>query len=245
VCAGSAEIIRNSGDTSCEGSDHPLSESSAGHSHALHSCGCDHHHHITNKPLESSDAPIDQAHLNTHGEFRASVQTSSSEFLMPFFRLSLRQVHTRSEIQLLFKTILRSRDPVEVLTLVRKGINIKECDRRGNSALHVWARATAGGELLAEFGRLLIDATADVNAQRVADGMSPLHHVAAGYGRRRCKLDLHEAVLLVRNSSNLWHQTAFGAVPTDLLPSRMLNTMFLHSLATCPAGRANCQWCHR
>jgi len=125
------------------------------------------------------------------------------------------------------------------------GININERDRRGHSALHVWARATAGGESLAEIGRLLIDANADVSAQRVADGMSPLHNVAADYSRRPSKLDLHKAVILVRNSSNLWHQNAFGAVPSDLLPSRRLKTRFLQSLAMCRAGRANCQWCHR
>jgi len=110
--------------------------------------------------------------------------------------------------------------------------------------MHLWARATGAGESLAVMGQLLIEANADVNVQRYADGMTPLHHVAAGYNRRRSKLDLHKAVFLLRNGSNPRYQDASGATPVELVYNFQLKSRFLHCLAACPAGRADCEWCH-
>jgi len=248
----SAETSRSAWDGGCVDRYHPESESCSDQAPPLRNFGCDDHvTHIqangrgTSMPLQSPNAVVDQPHLDVHDEFFDTMTSNSAESLMPLqARQNISHLSSGPKTHVLFTTILRSRDPGVIRFLIRSGTDVNLRDNKGNGAMHMWARATGAGESLAVIGQLLINANADVNAQRYADGMTPLHHAAAGYNRRHSKLDLHKAVFLLRNGSNPWLQNAFGATPSELVTKPQLKNKFLHCLAMCPAGRAHCEWCH-
>jgi len=245
---GLAETTRSAWTGGCMDSYHPVSEPCAGHS-ASRNCGCDSHvTHIrlhgggTSMPCPNPNASMDQPHLEVHDEFHDTMEINCAESLVP--RQSTSHISSKSRKLVLFTTILRSKDPGPVRCLVRSRMDVNLRDSRGSGAMHIWARATGAGESLTEIGKLLISANADVNVQRYADRMTPLHHAAAGYNRRRSTLDLHKAVFLLRNGSNPWLQDSSGATPCELVTSPQLKSRFLRCLTTCPAGRAHCEWCH-
>jgi len=125
--------------------------------------------------------------------------------------------------------------------------NIKTLrDKNGNSAMHVWARATTGGDSLAETGKLLINLRADVNAQRCQDGMTPLHHLAASYARRHNRRDQHKIVLLCRFGAHTGMESTSGMIPLDFLHCQSQRDRFVdcsaQSFSTCPVCWTRCVW---
>jgi len=100
-------------------------------------------------------------------------------------------------------------------------------DHRGSGVMHIWARATACAENIEKIGKLLVDLRADVNAQRYVDGMTPMHHLAAGYNRRRGRLDLRKAIFLRQHGASLGLRSMSGQLPVDLIVSRAAQKKFI------------------
>jgi len=117
----------------------------------------------------------------------------------------------------LFRAVIKARDPKLVQLLLSSGANVQACDNKGKQVMHFWARATVGRHHLFEIGRCLVLARADINAQRAGDGMSPLHHIVVAHNSRRGWLDFHKALLLVRCGANIRLTTSENQFPCNLL----------------------------
>jgi len=102
--------------------------------------------------------------------------------------------------------------------------------------MHSWARATACVKNIEEIGKLLVDLRVDVNAQRYADGMTPLHHVAAGYNRRRGNLDLRKAFFLRQHGASLALRSMSGQLPVDLIVSHAAQEKFISQGIACTSS---------
>jgi len=137
---------------------------------------------------------------------------------------------TEEESCLLFHAVLKARSTEMIRYFVHQGANIHARDHMGSGIMHLWARATRYGEILDEIGKLLIDLHADVNVQRYADGMTPMHHVAAGYSRRRNTLELCKAIFLRRHGASLSLQSTCG-LPVDLIKSLGAKVKFTETMA--------------
>jgi len=120
-------------------------------------------------------------------------------------------------------------------------------DHRGNGVMHSWARATRGGDALAKTGKLLINLGASVNVQRYDDRMTPLHHLAASYARRRSKGEQHKIVLLRCFGADVGAESSSGSVPLDLILSQHQRAQFVHCcnaqrFSRCPVCSSRCHW---
>jgi len=134
---------------------------------------------------------------------------------------------TEHDPYLLFQAVLKARCPEMIRYLVHQGANIHVRDQRGSGVMHIWARATAHAKNIEEIGKLLVHLHADVNAQRDVDGMTPLHHLAAGYNRRRGKLDLRKAFFLRQHGASLSLRSMSGKLPVDLIESQAAQEKFI------------------
>jgi hypothetical protein len=150
-----------------------------------------------------------------------------------------------------FHAVMKAREPRVLRVLLESGVDILAADSKGNSVMHFWARSTAAKPNLKLIGECLIDAGADVNSQRCADGMSPLHHVVIGHNNRRGWLDFHKALFLLRRGASLTSTTNKGQVPLDLLQrDRRSSTIMMIKLLSAPdlasrlsCGNRGCAWC--
>jgi len=133
----------------------------------------------------------------------------------------------KHEPYLLFQAVLKARSTEMIRYLIHQGANIHVRDHRGSGVMHIWARATAHSKNIEEIGKLLVDLHADVNAQRYVDGMTPLHHLAAGYNRRRGKLDLRKAFFLRHHRASLSLRSMSGKSPVDLIESQAAQEKFI------------------
>ena len=103
---------------------------------------------------------------------------------------------------------------------------------------------------------MLVQASAEINAQRSSNGMTPLHQAARCHNCRRGWLDFHKAQRLVRWGANLGMRTWQGQLPghlvnvdnrfstaalLDLLPC---SEKPLGKVGNCPTcGQCGCRWC--
>jgi len=117
----------------------------------------------------------------------------------------------------LFRAVIKARELDMVLMLLRAGADAHSTDDKGNQVMHFWARATVGRNHLLEMGQALLMAGAEINAQRLNDGMSPLHHVVVGHNNRRGWLDFHKALMLVRHGASIHLRTCVGQLPLSLI----------------------------
>jgi hypothetical protein len=118
---------------------------------------------------------------------------------------------------IIFRAVIKAQDATMVRFLIEGKADVQAMDPKGNSVMHFWARATVGRNHLLEIGEALVQAGARVDAQRIADGMSPLHHVAIGHNNRRGWLDFHKALFLLRHGASIDILTHRGQRPLDLL----------------------------
>lgn len=154
---------------------------------------------------------------------------------------------------LLFHSVMKAhRDQVERLV---SSVDIAAADNKGNSAMHFWARSTISEVHLIPLGEFLLNAGADINAQRGTDGMTPLHFVVLAHNNRRGWWDFHKARFLIQRGASVAQVTAHGQTPLDLLRVdmrgstqellRLLRPAIRSSVqADLPACRVtNCVWC--
>jgi len=139
---------------------------------------------------------------------------------------------TKDESSLLFHAVLKARSTEMIRYFIHQGANIHGRNHRGSGVMHVWARATRHGEFFDEIGKLLIEFHADVNVRRYTDGMTPMHHLAAAYNRRRSTLDLRKAIFLRQHGASFSLQSASGLLPVDLIASLGAKVKFREAMAT-------------
>jgi len=153
----------------------------------------------------------------------------------------------------IFRAVMKAQGPEVVRLLLDVKADVQRPDDKGNSVMHVWARATAGRNHLVAIGESLVRRRADVNAQRTADGMSPLHHVVIGHNNRRGWLDFHKALFLLRHGADPGLSTRQVQRPCDLLATdgrastRKLARLLLCNGAGGPWPRCeqpDCAWCN-
>merc|ERR1712039_86904 len=156
---------------------------------------------------------------------------------------------------ILFRAVIKAHGPDIVNLLLHSQANVWSADDKGNSVMHFWARATVGRHSLMAIGESLVQARANVDAQRTTDGMSPLHHVAIGHNNRRGWLDFHKALFLLRHGANPRIATQRGEMPCDLLcKDSRTSTQKIGHLLTHGIGdvwgswprceHADCIWCN-
>mmetsp|Transcript_61516 Transcript_61516/g.133119 ORF Transcript_61516/g.133119 Transcript_61516/m.133119 type:complete len:597 (-) Transcript_61516:228-2018(-) len=161
---------------------------------------------------------------------------------------------TQRGSHILFRAVIKAQGPEIVLLLLNARADPRKRDDKGNTVMHFWARATVGRNHLVTIGKLLIQAGADIDAQRATDGMSPLHHVAVGHNNRRGWLDFHKARFLLRHGANLRITTQLGQTPFDLLTkdsrtsTKKISQLLQYGLGAGPGGwpscdHSGCIWC--
>jgi hypothetical protein len=117
---------------------------------------------------------------------------------------------------ILFRATMKADNPEVLRLLLDAGADVHAVDVRGNSVMHFWARATGSLERLLPVGKMLLEAGADINAQRSMDGATPLHHVAQA--KRRGQICFQKAKFLLENGANTCARLdGTGERPVDLL----------------------------
>jgi len=119
--------------------------------------------------------------------------------------------------RVLFRAVMKARDPELVQFLLSAAADVRACDDKGNQVMHFWARATVGRQHLLETGKALLYASADVNAQRAQDCMTPLHHIVVSHNSRRGWFDFHKALFLARCGADIRLATSAGQFPCNLV----------------------------
>lgn len=144
---------------------------------------------------------------------------------------------------ILFRAVIKAHGPEIVRLLLLSQADVRSEDEKGNSVMHFWARATVGRNDLVAIGEALVQARGNVDAQRAADKMSPLHHVAIGHNNRRGWLDFHKALFLLRHGANRQIVTERGQMPCHLLTKDSReSTQRLMYVLTYGIGSAYGQW---
>eukprot|EP00929_Paragymnodinium_shiwhaense_P095454 TRINITY_DN56595_c0_g1_i1.p1 TRINITY_DN56595_c0_g1~~TRINITY_DN56595_c0_g1_i1.p1 ORF type:complete len:610 (+),score=137.01 TRINITY_DN56595_c0_g1_i1:83-1912(+) len=150
----------------------------------------------------------------------------------------------------IFRAIMKGRFEDVRYLLCNPELDVRASDEKGNSLMHFWSRSTiAKAEVMANLGALLLQAGADVNAQRVRDGMTPLHHTIIAHNSRRGWLDFHKALFLMHYGADSSLRTHEGQLPIDLLQrgAKESTQEFVRLLRYGPRGvrcrSHNCLWC--
>jgi len=180
-----------------------------------------------------------QAVHHGHDEFR---MMQLSGFNSDFYR-------GREElVESFFYAILKGASTEVIRNMAKFLPNIDALrDHKGNGVMHSWARATRGGDALAKTGKLLINLGASVNVQRYDDKMSPLHHLAASYARRRNRREQHKVVLLCCFGAHVGAESSSGLTPLDLIQSQHQRDQFVNCcraqrFSRCPVCSSKCCW---
>lgn len=119
--------------------------------------------------------------------------------------------------RVLFRAVIKARDPELVWFLLLANADVRACDDKGNQVMHFWARATVGRQHLLEIGKSLVHARADVNSQRAQDCMTPLHHIVVSHNSRRGWFDFHKALFLTRCGADIRLATSTNQFPCNLV----------------------------
>lgn len=153
---------------------------------------------------------------------------------------------------LIFYALMRAKDAGIVKILLKAGASVHHADVVGNRVMHLWARAKRARDDLLEVGEALIEAGADLDAQR-KDGMTAIHLLAGGHNTHRDWLDFHKATLLVRHGAAPDVVAPCGRQPVDMLkPNQRAATARFQTLLTECAGYCTalptcnqpaCRWC--
>jgi len=153
-------------------------------------------------------------------------------------------------MHILFRAVMSAQRLPIVKLLLEAGADVKWKDARGGQVLHFLAHATTGQEGLVHITQLLLDAGAEVNAQRDDDGIAPLHRVLTRHKSRRTWLHFHQARLLIQHGADPQIRTHSGQTPLSMLVrDQRITTYKLNHLleaegASMPGcDRIGCPWC--
>eukprot|EP00929_Paragymnodinium_shiwhaense_P038717 TRINITY_DN20436_c0_g1_i1.p1 TRINITY_DN20436_c0_g1~~TRINITY_DN20436_c0_g1_i1.p1 ORF type:complete len:532 (+),score=104.73 TRINITY_DN20436_c0_g1_i1:85-1596(+) len=120
--------------------------------------------------------------------------------------------------RLLFRAVMKAERDDFLRLVADPDVDIRTTDLRGNAVMHFWARSKVSRQNLMMFiGETLVKHGADVCAQRISDGMSPLHHAVIAHNSRRGWLDFHKARFLMQRGASPRAVTHLNQEPKDLL----------------------------
>jgi len=152
-------------------------------------------------------------------------------------------------MHILFRAVMNSQRLQIVGLLLDAQADVRWKDPRGAQVLHFLAHATTGQEALIHITQLLLDAGAEVNAQR-DDGIAPLHRVLTRHGSRRTWLHFHQARLLIQHGADPHIRTHSGQTPLSMLVcDQRITTLKLQQLLEAEGGSMpgcdgiSCPWC--